>query len=119
MPLWTVVYGSLTRISDGAVIEADRKPKEKFHWQTINDIQVLKSINYVENRFMASAGEIFGKGERRVDFHWFSVNEDLDDDLFDESRIGLRDEVLKMLDPETTKATSLINKRSQKEVQEK
>jgi hypothetical protein len=119
MPLWTVVYGSLTRVSDGTVIETDRKPKEKFHWQTINDIHVLKSINYVENRFMASAGEIYGKGERRVDFHWFSVNEDLDDDLFDESRIGFREEVLKMLDPETTKATSLFNQRSQKETPEK
>lgn len=119
MPLWTVVYSSLTRVSDGTVIETDRKPKEKFHWQTINDIHVLKSINYVESRLSTDTGEIIGKGERRVDFHWFSVNEDLDDDLFDESRIGIREEVLIMLDPETTKATSLINKRSQKEIPEK
>jgi hypothetical protein len=59
---------------------------------------------------------IFGKGERRLDFRWFSVNEDLDDDLFDQSRIGLREEVLKMLDPVASNATSLISKPAQREI---
>lgn len=107
---------------DGRTIEAgtgggDRKhPPTKFKWKLVNNIHVIQSITnrtldtYPTPRSM----EHEAYATRKQDFHWFSVNEELDEQFFDGSIVEDRKKVLELLDPVKSNAESLLPKKSSK-----
>ena len=101
----------------GMPLDSGRRPRIKFQWDFVNNVYVVKSlINESQEGYATSGKTHQARGHKRMDFHWFSVNEKLDDDLFDESVIFNRSETLKLLDPETTGATDLIGIMTLKEL---
>jgi hypothetical protein len=46
----------------------------------------------------------------RYDFHWISLNEDIDDALFDPAHLESTETILVLLDPEKVGAKTLIGK---------
>jgi hypothetical protein len=61
----------------------------RIEWQEINSQMVpLKLREHNRRFFMTRSGlEFVLDEEREVDFHWFSINDDLPDELFDEARL--------------------------------
>lgn len=52
--------------------------------------------------------ETYGTLTQDVRFHWFSINEPVDDSLFDRGRIKNKQDVAAILDPVALKATTLL-----------
>lgn len=89
--------------------------EEKTEWSKHKDIWVARSIHNSKptSAHGASGTEVCERTEYQIDFHWFSVNEELDPRFFDGSRTGGKEEVLKWLDPEKNRATDLLPNRKE------
>lgn len=97
--------------STAAISDSAANPANQFTWELVNNVYVIMTVK----RFRMSQ-EILNPSQppeqadahRRWDFHWFSVNGELDEALFDGSVLQSREALLAAVDPERTGATSLV-----------
>lgn len=90
--------------------------KARIRWEQVNDIYVptLIKSRYTKTIHVAKRSTT-GVIEQELEFHWFSVNEELDPDLFNRERIKTEKSIMQMLDPVETGADSLVEKQPEKE----
>jgi hypothetical protein len=101
--------------------------REDYQWTSINSIHVPTEIlgEYLERQTSASGPDLErllseakdlaavkamfqdAKGTRDVKFHWFSVNEDFEDDRFEFSRLDNPSEFVRIADPNVNGATDI------------
>ncbi len=60
------------------------------------------------HRVVKDGDETYGTLTQDVRFHWFSINEPVDDSLFERGRIKNKQDVAALLDPVALKATTLL-----------
>jgi|GEM_PF-4276754 len=86
--------------------------KEDYSWNELSGMYIPASIN----RKYQGQKEIDGKswignGNLRFDFHWFSVNENMEESDFDPALIADETTCIRLADPLASKAETLLPKR--------
>jgi hypothetical protein len=81
-------------------------------WLSFNDVYVPSGI-LLEEDIQLFLNEVVhkGRGENKLDFHWFSLNEELNEDLFQIESISSLEQISKFVDPITAEATQILNRR--------
>ncbi len=81
----------------------------RVEWQTIDDLPVPKRAIYRTPRAVWVGERFTGAMEEVVyEFHWFSVNKELDPRMFDKKVLENETELIRMTDPKATGAKSLL-----------
>ncbi len=125
LPKRTELISELVRLDNSD--QPHINDREDYQWTLINGIHLPAEIlgEYLERqtsvagpdleRLLKEAKDLSAvkklfqdaKGTRDVHFHWFSVNEDLNDDRFDFSRLDNPSEFVRIADPNVNGATDI------------
>ncbi len=102
----------LYTMADGTTQKGSSNQKEgiQFTWQMKNNIYVIRSdqVSSLERLSSNTGKTSWGTKNHKVDFHWFSVNEPVDDRFFDGSILKNRQLALDALDPHACGADLLL-----------
>jgi len=104
------------KMADGQDVESStglgKEAGTRMEWQLMNDVYVIKSARNgsVQSLTGSSGRETKAEVIRRHDFHWFSVNEEVDPRFFDGSLLADRKGFLEIIDPKACGAESLIDR---------
>jgi hypothetical protein len=114
---WTVDPGELVPLgrhyrhlsSDPS--QSRQGERVEYEWQAIKGIQVLRSYRSHDDRGRANflLDRPTGLLDVEADFHWFSLNDQVDSRYFDGSLMKDQDTMLSVLDPGRCGATTLVS----------